>query len=139
MRHHFAMAITGLLAACAPAPPPAGTQFDGSYVGQNTLVSGGVNFICGAPNYSARLIVHDGRFDYPFSVNGPRYAPVPVQVAADGSFLGQMQYGPAYNEGLLFQQPRTAWVTVRGRIIDTTLDATIADDRCVRRVMAERH
>jgi hypothetical protein len=62
------------LAGCAgiadntPPVPAAGTQFDGSYVGQDTLLSG-VAFLCGAADLPERIEVQDGQFAYPFQVN----------------------------------------------------------------------
>jgi hypothetical protein len=118
-----------------PAVPAAGSQFDGIYGGQNNAISGW-GFLCGAPAYAETIVVSGGRFDYPFLVNPPRTAPVPVQVAADGTFAAQMQYGTE-DPG-----PRAlyvnAWVTVIGRISATELDATVTDLRCVRRVTARR-
>jgi hypothetical protein len=125
----------GPLPAQSTALPVAGTQFDGVYAGQNAAVSGW-GFWCGAPAYPETIAVSGGRFDYPFLVNPPRTAPVPVQVAADGTFAAQMQYGTE-DPG-----PRAlyvnAWVTVTGRISATELDATVTDLRCVRRVTARR-
>jgi hypothetical protein len=120
-----------------PPAPAAGTQFDGVYGGQDTLISG-VDFQCGAPSHSQTIAVIGGRFEYPFEVNPPRTAPLIVQVAADGSFSGQMQYG--VDEDLMFrrQQFRTAWATVTGRIAGPVLDATIDGYRCVRRLTAQR-
>lgn len=131
----FALAGCAGLPGAAPALPAAGSQFDGTYAGQNSLVSGW-GFLCGAPSYPETIAVSGGRFDYPFAVNPPRTAPVAVQIAADGTFRGQMQYGTE-DFG-----PRsrylTAWVTVTGRITGTMLDATVTDLRCVRRLTAQR-
>ena len=86
------------LAGCAgiadttPPVPAAGTQFDGSYVGQDTLLSG-VAFLCGAVDLPERIEVQNGQFAYPFQVNPPRVAPLPVQIFEDGTLAGQMQYG----------------------------------------------
>jgi hypothetical protein len=125
----------GPLPAPAPALPAAGTQFDGIYAGQNAAVSGW-GFWCGAPAFPATIAVSDGRFDYAFPVNPPRTTPVAVQIAADGTFAAQMQYGTEE------PGPRAryinAWVTVIGRISATELDATVTDLRCVRRVTARR-
>jgi hypothetical protein len=119
----------------APALPAAGSQFDGLYVGQNDAVSGW-GFLCGAPAYPETIAVSGGRFDYPYPVSPPRTTPVAVQIAADGTFAAQMQYG---TEEI---GPRsryiTAWVTVTGRIAAGQLDATVTDLRCVRRLTARR-
>jgi hypothetical protein len=119
----------------AAALPPAGSQYDGIYLGQNDAVSG-QGFLCGAPAYPETIAVSGGRFNYAFPVNPPRATPVPVQIAADGTFAAQMQYGTE-DFG-----PRsryiTAWVTVTGRIAAGELDAMVTDLRCVRRVAARR-
>ena len=124
-------------AACAPpTAPPAGTAFDGTYTGQATLVSGGPGFICGELTQPLTILVRSGRFDYPFEFDPPRTTPLPVQIAADGSLNGQMQYGT------VDYTPRrdylTAWATVAGRVSGTTLEATVADLRCVRRLVVQR-
>ena len=120
----------------APTGPPAGTQFDGSYVGQDTLLNG-VAFQCGDPTLPTRIDVRDGRFAYPFQVSPPRVAPLPVQIAADGTLGGQMQYGTGDD------RPRRSsfvldWVTLQGRIVGPTLDATITTLRCTRRLTVQR-
>ena len=133
------------LAGCAgmadttPPSPVAGTQFDGSYVGQDTLLSG-VAFLCGAADLPEQIEVQNGQFAYPFQVNPPRVAPLPVQIFEDGSLAGQMQYGTVLqDDSLLFPQtPRTDWVTLRGRITEAALEATITNIRCVRRLRAQR-
>src|SRR5215469_11486386 len=109
----FAFAL--LMAGCAAnqSGPPAGPQFDGTYSGSVQVVRGG-GFVC---NYNPDLLtlaVHDGQFDFPFPVNGPRTSPLHVQVSADGRFRGDMQYGvvdPMYRLGY-----RTEWATVTGQI-----------------------
>lgn len=141
MDRYVAMLLGSLLGGCAavagaPAAPAAGTAFDGSYSGQNVLIRGG-GYPCGAPAYPINLTVSGGRFDYPFPVNLQRTAPITMQIAADGTFVGQMQYGVQdYTMISLFQ---TAWVYVRGRIAGGTLDATITNDRCTHRITAQRN
>ena len=132
------------LAGCAgiadttPPVPAAGAQFDGSYVGQDTLLSG-VAFLCGAANLPERIEVQNGQFAYPFQVNPPRVAPLPVQIFEDGTLAGQMQYGTLLQEDLpMFFFPRTDWVTLRGRITGAALEATITNIRCVRRLRVQR-
>jgi hypothetical protein len=121
--------------AAAPAIPAAGTQFDGVYAGRNDAVSGR-GFLCGPSTYPQAITVSGGRFDYPFPVSAPRTTPVPVQVAANGTFTASIQYGTE-DFG-----PRSryinAWVTVTGRITGSELDATVSDLRCVRRLTAQR-
>jgi hypothetical protein len=119
----------------APALPAAGLQFDGIYIGQNDAVSGW-GFLCGAPAYTQTIAVSSGRFDYPFPVSPPRTAPVAVQIASDGTFAAQMQYGT--EEPGPRSRYITAWVTVTGRIAAGELDATVSDLRCVRRLTAHR-
>jgi hypothetical protein len=126
-----------VLGACAPpTAPPAGTAFDGTYAGQATLVSGGPGFICGELAQPLTIVVRSGRFDYPFEFDPPRTTPLPVQIAADGTLNGQMQYGT------VDYTPRrdylTAWATVAGRVSGTTLEATVAGLRCVRRMVVQR-
>ena len=132
------------LAGCAgiaditPPVPAAGAQFDGNYVGQDTLLSG-VAFLCGAADLPERIEVQNGQFAYPFQVNPPRVAPLPVQIFEDGTLAGQMQYGALLQEDLpMFFFPRTDWVTLRGRITGAVIEATITNMRCVRRLRAQR-
>ena len=134
--HVLTLLLGGCLVGCAAAlPPAAGPQFDGEYIGQTTLISGG-GYLCEPITATLALAVHSGQFDYPFPVTLGRTAPVSVRVAADGTFAGQMQYGTEdYTPRGLY---RTAWVTVRGRIADGALDATIIDDRCIHRLAARR-
>jgi hypothetical protein len=135
------LCASALPAGCAPLPgmapaaPPAGTQFDGSYTGQDSLVSG-VAFMCGPASQLATVEMRDGRFAYPFEVNPPRTVPMTVQVAADGTLLGQMQY--MTEEDSPWLRHHTAWVTVTGRIAGAVLDATIVSERCARRLTAKR-
>ncbi len=127
------------LAACGVAPPPqpaAGTQFDGTYAGQDVLLSGAA-FQCGQPSLAERIEVREGRFAYPFQVSPPRVAPLPVQLAVDGAAAGQMQYGTG-EEIPAFSRDRVDWVYFQGRISGDALDATITNTRCVRRLRARR-
>ena len=121
---------------CAIQPAPAGTQYDGVYVGQDNLVSG-VDFQCGAPSLREQLDVRGGRFDYPFQVSPPRVAPLPVQVDIEGRMAGQMQYGTG-DEMIGFSRDRVDWVYLRGDITGTTMDATISNIHCLRRLIARR-
>ena len=127
--------VCAMAAGCAgPAVPAAGNQFDGTYQGSNHLVSGG-GFMCEPMNYPDTVTVQGGRFEYRFVDSLAKPVPVPVQVAADGSFSGQRQYG---TEDLT---PRalflTVWVTVTGRFDGPTLEATAADYRCTRQLHLE--
>ena len=135
MKRCVAIVICGVLGGCAAtAGPPAGIQFDGSYAGQSTLSRGG-GYLCGAATSPETLTVDNGQFDYPFAVNPPRTVPIPVQIAADGTFSAQMQYGT--EEYGPRSWLRTAWVTVIGRIDRGLLAATIDDYRCTRRLTAQ--
>jgi hypothetical protein len=143
---HTVLTACGLaLAGCAgiagttPPVPAAGTRFDGSYAGQDTLL-GGVAFLCGSANLSERIEVQNGQFAYPFQVNPPRVAPLPVQIFEDGTLAGQMQYGTLLEEDSpMFLFPHTDWVTLRGRITGAALEATISNMRCVRQLRAQRY
>jgi hypothetical protein len=127
-----------VLGSCAIPPPlpPAGTQYDGTYIGQDSLVSG-VDFQCGATVLPARLEVHGGHFYYPFQVSPPRVAPLPVQVAVNGMMAGQMQYATG-DEIREFSRDQVDRVYLRGGITGTTMDATITNMRCLRRLIAQR-
>jgi hypothetical protein len=136
-RHRAVLLICGL-GGCAGMPqalPEAGTRFDGSYAGQNVLISGG-GYLCGDPGHAETIAVIDGRFDYPFAVNPPRTTAVPVRIAVDGSLVGQLQY--VTQDYLPLPRERNAWVTITGRIAGDMLDATISDARCRRRVTARK-
>jgi hypothetical protein len=126
-----------LLGGCVIPPPlpPAGVQYDGVYIGQDTLISG-VAFQCGLSTPVERVEVRDGRFDYPFQVSPPRIAPLHVQIAADGTMAGQMQYGTG-EEISEFSRDRVDWVYLRGAITGSTMEATITNLRCVRQLVAQ--
>jgi hypothetical protein len=125
------------LAGCADtALPPAGTEYDGSFVGQDSLVRG-VAFQCGEPNLPERIEVRGGQFAYPFQVNPPRTAPLPVQVSVDGTLRGQLKYWVT-EESPNFTRLIIDWAILNGRIAGATLDATITDLHCVRRLTARR-
>jgi hypothetical protein len=127
-----------LVAGCASTPglAPAGSRYDGTYIGRDTLVSGAL-FQCGAPDLAEKIEVRDGRFDYPFQVSPPRVAALPVQIAADGTLAGQMRYGTG-EEIPGFSRDRIDWVFLRGGISGTTMEARITNMRCMRRLTAQR-
>lgn len=134
----LALAGCAVIADITPPVPAAGAQFDGNYVGQDALLSG-VAFLCGAADLPERFEVQNGQFAYPFQVNPPRVAPLPVQIFEDGTLAGQMQYGALLQEDLpMVFFPRTDWVTLRGRITGAVIEATITNMRCVRRLRAQR-
>ena len=129
-----ALVLTGLLAGCATGPqvPPAGRQFDGTYIGHSRLTRGG-GWVCGVADLPQKITVTNGRFDYPFQVDPPSPpSPLPVQIRADGTFLKKEQYflGMPTFSGRDYIEP---WVTVTGRIVNGTLDAVEDDYRCTRR------
>lgn len=134
--------LLALLAGCTgspdtgPAAPSAGSRFDGSYQGENRLLSG-TDYMCGPPNYPQAIVVSRGVFVYPFPVNPPRTTPMPVQIAADGSIHGQMQY--VVQDYTPRSNLRTVWVTVTGQVSDATFDAVATDERCRRRLLLQRH
>jgi hypothetical protein len=129
----LALASLAQCAAASPGVPPAATQFDGLYVGQSTLVRGW-GYVCGAPSYPLQIPVLQGRFVYPIQVPPYGNPPVVVQLRADGSLSAAVLYtaetylppgGPGF---------RYAWINVAGRVAGPTLDATVVDLRCARRV-----
>ena len=135
-----ALVAGSLLASCATIPPagplpPASTAFDGNYAGQDMLISGG-GFVCGAPSYPLTVSVSGGRFDYPFAVNAPRTAPLPVQVAPDGTLMGELLYGTL--DYTPVSRYYNTWALLRGQTAGGVLDAVVWDERCVRRVTARR-
>lgn len=132
-------ALALLLAACAtPLGPPAGPEFDGVYLGSSRLVGGG-GPLCGNPDLQLALTVHDGQFDYPFLVNAPRTAPLHVQVATDGRFRGDMQFGVVEPRGRdATTEYRTEWATVAGRIAGSGMEGTIENLECTRRMSMQR-
>jgi hypothetical protein len=133
------LGCVGALASGCAAPgadlPAAGNQFDGTYQGTNSVVRGG-GFVCDPVSYPDSITVSGGHFDYRFIDSLAKPAPVPVRIAADGTFSGQLQYGA---EDLT---PRgrflTVWVTVTGRIDGTALEATAADYRCTRQLLLQK-
>jgi hypothetical protein len=133
-----ALGCVGLLAVgCAgPPAPAAGDQFDGTYQGDNRVVRG-FGWVCAPPSYQDAVTVNAGRFNYTFVDNLAQPAPIPVQITADGTFRGQIQYStdsPNQN----WVGGITVWATVTGRINGTALEATVADFRCTRQLMLQR-
>lgn len=133
------MAIAAaILAGCAdvPSAPPAGTQFDGAYAGQIDLVSG-FGYVCGSPSYPFSISVNNGRFVY--SVFIPPYDTprVQVQIRADGAMSGASLYTA---ETFLPRGPdiTNAWIRLSGHISGATLDATVRDEYCARRLTLQR-
>ena len=123
-------------AGCSTPAPPVSAAFDGTYTGQDSLIGGG-GYVCGLPMRDLIITVRNGEFDYPFQVAPPRDAPLPVRVAPDGMVTGQMQYGTS--DYTPRREYITAWVSLSGRITATTLDATVVDLRCARRLVVRRN
>jgi hypothetical protein len=121
-------------ASCAPPAPPS-PAFDGMYVGQDSLVRGG-GFLCGLPTRELSITIRNGQFDYPFQVAPPRTAPLPAQIAADGTVTGQLEYGTT--EYTSWRGYLTAVAILSGRVTGDILEATISDLRCTRRLVARR-
>ncbi|HEY2616306.1 MAG TPA: hypothetical protein VGI78_03110 [Acetobacteraceae bacterium] len=130
-----AFALAGCADNAAPVPM-AGTQFDGSYAGRDTLLRG-VDFQCGDTSRPERIDVHDGQFAYPFPVSPPMIVPLPARIAMDGTLHGRLRYGTEINV-VQFSQYRTDWAVLRGHITGTELDATLTTMRCVRHLTAQR-
>ena len=129
----LALLLTGCVGTASG--PPAGPQFDGLYQGGSHIIRGGGPF-CGTPAQPLALTVHDGQFDYPFLVNAPRTAPLRVQVFADGSFRGDMQFGLV--DPRVRGDYRTEWATVSGRITGATMEGTADNLECTRQVALQR-
>ena len=133
-----ALGCIGLLAVGCMGPPvrAAGDQFDGTYQGDNRVVRG-FGWVCAPPSYQDTVTVKVGRFNYTFIDQLAQPAPIPVQIAADGTFRGRIQYltestNQNQSEGL------TVWAIVTGRITGTVLQATVADFHCTRQLMLQR-
>jgi hypothetical protein len=122
-----------VLSACAVVPD-AGSQFDGTYIGANTVSRGG-NGYCGPDTEAASVVVSTGNFSFPFPISGPQPVVVPVRLRADGSFSGGAEYFES--EPGLFRGP-LAWVTIVGHIAGATLDVQVASLRCSRHLSLRR-
>ena len=122
-------------AGCAPPAPPS-PAFDGMYIGQDSLVRGSAGYLCGLPGRDLSITIRNGQFDYPFQVAPPRTAPMPARVVADGTVAGQLQYGTTQSD--FRREYITAQAILAGRITGDTMEATINDLRCTRRLLARR-
>jgi hypothetical protein len=128
--------VGALAAGCTgPAVPVAGNQFDGVYQGENRAVRG-FGWVCSPPSYQDAVTVNAGRFNYTFFDQLAQPARIPVQIAADGTFRGQIQYGT--DSALRWAGMIIVWATVTGRINGTTIEATVADFRCTRQLTLQR-
>jgi uncharacterized protein YceK len=124
-----------VLSGCA-ATPDAGSQFDGTYVGANTLTRGaGAAWVCGPDTAPASVTVGAGDFNYPFPIIGPAPVVVHVRLHEDGSFSGGTEYFEV--ESGLFRGP-LAWVTVVGHVTGTTLDAQVDSLNCGHHLSLQR-
>ena len=133
-----AMGCIGLLMVGCMGPPVAAAadQFDGIYQGDNRVVRG-FGWVCAPPSYQDTVTVKAGRFNYTFVDQLSQPAPIPVQIAADGTFRGRIQYlaestNQNQSEGL------TVWAIVTGHITRTVLEANVADFHCTRQLMLQR-
>ena len=138
MRRLATISLAAALGGCVatqPGPPAAGNAFDGHYVGQATLVRGDTRadinaFPCGPPSYAATITVQGGWFNYPYPVDPLPPGPIPVEIAADGTF-GIVNYFPV-------PPFDPAWVTVRGSVTNGVLEATVSNYRCSQHLTAQR-
>jgi hypothetical protein len=126
--------ITG---GCAAPIVPAGSQFDGTYEGGSRLTRG-FGYVCALPAATISVTVHDGRFDYIYdNYELAKPVPIPVQIAADGTFSGQIQYlVPSWNK---WGSTPATWAMLRGRVAGKTLDATLTDYYCIRQFNLQTH
>ena len=84
--------LCAIVGGCAAPIVPAGNQFDGTYQGDGRLTRG-FGYVCAVPPPSTSITVRDGRFDYIYdNYDLAKPTPIPVQIAADGTFSGQIQY-----------------------------------------------
>ena len=90
IRLFAALGCVGLLAVGCTGPgiPAAENQFDGTYQGDNRAARG-FGWVCAPPSYQDAVTVKDGRFNYTF-VDLVQPALIPAQIAADGTFRGQI-------------------------------------------------
>jgi hypothetical protein len=89
------------------------------------------------PSYQDAVTVKAGRFNYTFVDQLAQPAPIPVQIAADGTFRGRIQYWTeSTNQNQIEGLP--VWAIVTGHIAGTSLEATVADFRCTRQLMLQR-
>jgi hypothetical protein len=124
--------LCALTGGCVAPIAPAGNQFDGTYQGDSRLIRG-FGYVCALPAASTSVTVHGGRFDYIYdNYDLARPAPIPVQIAADGTFSGQIQYlVPSLNR---WGTTPAAWAMLRGRVAGKALDATLTDYHCTRQM-----
>jgi hypothetical protein len=96
----------------------------------------GFGWRCDPPSYQDAVTVTAGRFNYTFVAELARPALIPVRIAADGTFRGQIQYGTDAIDR--WGHTIIVLATVTGRIDGTALEATVVDFRCTRQLMLQR-
>ena len=134
-----ALALAGCGAGVGVPPlTPASPQYDGSYAGESQLTRGFGGYVCGQPDHPQQISISGGRFDYPFQYQPSIVFQVPVQVAADGTISGRLQYFSDYPYSK-WADGHLEWVFVSGRIAGPTLDATMISPRCTERIVAQRN
>ena len=133
----FGAGLTLLLfSGCAAPMLPPTTQFDGTYVGDATLLRG-FGDACGPSRYPLSVPIRNGRFDFTAQVSPWGNPIVPVEVRPDGWLSGSVLYlAPNY----LIHGPefRYAWMTVEGKVAGSTLTVSETDLRCTRRLNLQR-
>ena len=121
-----------------PPVPAAGNQFDGTYQGESHVVRGDGGYICAPHDAPLSVVIRNGRFDYIYkNYDMAAAAPIPVQIAADGTFSGQIQYAAETYMRWSGGGIVAAWAMVRGRIAGKTIDATFSDYRCARELQLQ--
>ena len=86
-----------------------------------------MGWLCAPPSYQDAVTVKAGRANYMFIDQLAQPAPIPVQIAADGKFKEQIQYGT--HSAMTWAGMIVVWATVTGRINGMALEATVADYR----------
>jgi hypothetical protein len=110
----FGLAVAVVVASTSAASAAPATQFDGAYSGQRTVVRGDQPD-CIKPGPTT-LSVQNGVFKLTYARN-----PFDAEVGADGSF----ERTKLFNAG-----QRTVSATLKGRIVDRTLEADLETYRC---------
>jgi len=129
--------LCAIVGGCAAPIVPAGNQFDGTYQGDGRLTRG-FGYVCAVPPPSTSITVRDGRFDYIYdNYDLAKPTPIPVQIAADGTFSGQIQYlVPSWNK---WGSTPAAWAMLRGHVSGKVIDATLTDYYCARQLELQTH
>jgi hypothetical protein len=117
----------------APAVAAGTYRFDGAYAGYSTITRG-FGTPCTNPNLSPGLIVSEGRFSYPFWTAEGQELHIPVQIRADGSFSGSLEY-----QTDSFDVARAVRAGIRGRILGQTLQGLETDLRCSHQFVLQKN